>query len=166
MDNCTEAVERDYLFYLSFENSLCDHYVTEKLWMRLRQNVVPIVLGQANYSAIVPPNSVISAMDFPEPRRLAEHLRSIMADEARYLSFFWWKDHYTVNTDVKSDAFCRLCQMLHDPKQPVQVRTDLEQWWRYGAHCKRKGAMPWAKYAWSPIVDNWLVNSVLGKDPI
>ena len=24
MDNCTEAAERDYKFYLSFENSFCD----------------------------------------------------------------------------------------------------------------------------------------------
>ena len=23
-----DVIERDYMFYLSFENSLCDHYVT------------------------------------------------------------------------------------------------------------------------------------------
>ena len=46
VDNCTAAVERDYMFYLSFENSLCDQYVTEKLWERLKMNVVPVVLGQ------------------------------------------------------------------------------------------------------------------------
>ena len=41
MDNCTAAVERDYMFYLSFENSLCDQYVTEKLWRWLKKAWLP-----------------------------------------------------------------------------------------------------------------------------
>ena len=45
-DNCTAALARHYKFYLSFENSLCDEYVTEKFWMRLQQPIVPIVMGR------------------------------------------------------------------------------------------------------------------------
>ena len=35
-----------YMFYLSFENSLCDDYVTEKLWGWLKRDIVPVVMGQ------------------------------------------------------------------------------------------------------------------------
>ena len=42
-----------YKFYLSFENSLCVDYITEKLWRILYFNVVPVVLGAADYSQFV-----------------------------------------------------------------------------------------------------------------
>ena len=29
---CFQLLERDYKFYLSFENSNCDEYITEKFW--------------------------------------------------------------------------------------------------------------------------------------
>jgi alpha-1,3-fucosyltransferase len=75
-ENCTALLENDYKFYLSFENSLCDQYVSEKLWMALQSSVVPVVMGQANYTAFMPPHSVISAMDFSEPGDLAKHLKA------------------------------------------------------------------------------------------
>ena len=62
------------MFYLSFENSLCEDYVTEKLWQWLRRDIVPLVMGQANYSAIVPPHSVINALDFSVPKDLGVFL--------------------------------------------------------------------------------------------
>lgn len=41
-NNC----EANYKFYLSLENSFCQDYVTEKLFFRLSQNVIPIVWGK------------------------------------------------------------------------------------------------------------------------
>lgn len=48
--NCSTILDRDYFFYLSFENSFSDDYVTEKLLTALQHNVVPIVYGGADYS--------------------------------------------------------------------------------------------------------------------
>lgn len=50
MDECFAKIESDYYFYLAFENSFGDDYVTEKLLHALEHYAVPVVLGGANYS--------------------------------------------------------------------------------------------------------------------
>lgn len=50
IDYCLGLVERDYYFYLAFENSYSEDYVTEKLITALDHYAVPIVLGGADYS--------------------------------------------------------------------------------------------------------------------
>lgn len=49
-NSCDAALENDYFFYLSFENSFAEDYVTEKLLTPLQHYSVPIVFGGANYS--------------------------------------------------------------------------------------------------------------------
>ncbi|EFX82223.1 hypothetical protein DAPPUDRAFT_302634 [Daphnia pulex] len=71
---CDEALERDYLFYLSFENSFCPDYVTEKFYRAVEMGTVPVVFGGANYSLFAPPHSFINARDFQTPKLLAEYL--------------------------------------------------------------------------------------------
>ncbi|XP_023349074.1 alpha-(1,3)-fucosyltransferase C [Eurytemora carolleeae] len=58
-EKCYDSMEKKYKFYLSFENSLCQDYITEKFWNFLGQNIVPIVLGTGPYKEIAPPNSYI-----------------------------------------------------------------------------------------------------------
>lgn len=53
MDECLLLLERDYYFYLSFENSFSEDYVTEKLLIALDHFAVPIVYGGANYTRLV-----------------------------------------------------------------------------------------------------------------
>ncbi len=51
-DECWKMVERDYLFYLAFENSICNDYVTEKFFDALKRDVVPVVLGTSKFTTL------------------------------------------------------------------------------------------------------------------
>jgi hypothetical protein len=48
--DCEKMLSEDYYFYLSFENSYSEDYVTEKLIKALQNDVIPIVYGGANYT--------------------------------------------------------------------------------------------------------------------
>lgn len=50
MNECYDLIESDYYFYLAFENSFGEDYVSEKLLHALEHFAVPVVLGGANYS--------------------------------------------------------------------------------------------------------------------
>jgi hypothetical protein len=47
-----------YKFYLSFENSICRHYYTEKLFRSLEIGVIPILLGHPADSEYLLPHKV------------------------------------------------------------------------------------------------------------
>ena len=96
-------------FYLSFENSFCSGYVTEKFYKGLSLDIIPVgrsdpandqqiynlcsfsVLGAAEYKNRAPPKSYINVLDYQSPKELAEFLLKLSADEEEYLSYFWWK---------------------------------------------------------------------------
>lgn len=50
IEDCYALLEKDYYFYLAFENSLSEDYVTEKLFTSLEHFAVPVVYGGANYT--------------------------------------------------------------------------------------------------------------------
>jgi alpha-1,3-fucosyltransferase len=117
-----------YRFYLSFENSLCPDYVTEKLYRPLAYDTVPVVYGGADYSFYLPSGSYINAMDFDSPRSLANYLRKLMTDDELYLSYFRWRGHYTVDIAPK-DAFCQLCKLLRNPEIKFKTYVNINAWW-------------------------------------
>lgn len=53
VQQCFAKVETDFYFYLAFENSFCEDYVTEKILNALEHFAVPVVYGGANYSRYV-----------------------------------------------------------------------------------------------------------------
>lgn len=137
---CYDVLEAQYKFYFSFENSICTDYATEKFFVTLNHNIVPIVFGGANYSEIAPPHSYINALDFT-PKELADYLKLLDANDTLYNEYFWWKSHYRVESGVEqmaSHAFCDLCQKLNEDTS-VKYYEELVSEWDPKNQCKKSG---------------------------
>ena len=129
---CFEQIQQNYKFYLSFENSFARDYATEKFFLRMKDNLIPIVLGQANYSRIAPPHSYLDVFQYKSPKELADHLHRLDKNDSEYLTFFWWKDFYQVGTrSVMNMVFCDLCAKLHGKGIQTEPRSypNFGQWW-------------------------------------
>lgn len=145
-------VERDYFFYFSLENSLCQDYVTEKFFNPLKRTVVPVVLGGGpinpdgsnDYTKNLgaPFSSFINAREYPNPKKLAEYLQLLANSPTKYMEFFWWKDHYSITDgqQVMENAYCDLCDKLHKypgskPENQYSY-SDIHEWWTERSRCR------------------------------
>ena len=143
---CQAMIERDYKFVISFENSLCLDYISERFFYNTKFNIIPVVLDlHGNVARFAPAGSYINALDYSSVKELADYLKILDGNDTLYNQYFEWKQHYVVET---SDALmkhtnparfrdiCRLCSILHDPSRPVNVVKNLTKWWNDEAKCK------------------------------
>ena len=134
--NCDEMLRSDYKFYLSFENSWCPDYVSEKFYRPMLFDTVPVVLGGADYNRFAPPYSYINAKDFNSPKELANYLLMLDREDKLYAEYFKWKRHYQV-TMPDMYGLCDLCRMANDDKLPPKIYHDIKKWWLMdGEGCK------------------------------
>lgn len=123
--HCFDLLRTNYYFYLSFENSNCQDYVTEKVSNALENNVVPIVLGGANYTRFLPPHSYIDASG-TSPKDLAQMIKNFIDNPKYYAEYFWWKNYYQVVDGY--NPFCKLCEILHE--RNVRSKSyNIREWW-------------------------------------
>ena len=121
--SCFDKIEKDYYFYLSFENSICDEYLTEKVWQAMKRYLVPVVLGGANYSKILPPNSYIDVANFTSPKALAGYLKQVAGNMDLYRSYFEWKRHYFVKHESAFETFiCTMCEYMNNISSSNSIR--------------------------------------------
>ena len=62
--DCFIELAESYWFYLAFENSNCNDYITEKLWRTFNLKTVPIVMGGGNHSRDAPERVICSYLGF------------------------------------------------------------------------------------------------------
>ena len=133
---CMELLEEKYKFYLAFENSICDDYITEKSFRTLGYNLVPVVMGGGNYTRDLPPHSFIDTKEFSSPRHLAQYLHYLSRTPTKYLEYFQWKKDFKIRRQDRNGdyVFCKLCEILHDPATRYLSNFDVADWWEDN-HC-------------------------------
>ncbi|KAJ7987961.1 hypothetical protein DPEC_G00318680 [Dallia pectoralis] len=115
-------------FYLAFENSIHQDYITEKLYETIRAGSVPVVLGppRNNYEASIPKDSFIHVDDFPSLKELADWLIFLDKNETEYLKYFSWRSHYKLRTDSASHA-CQAC-VYYQQNREYRIFQNLNTW--------------------------------------
>lgn len=128
-DDCKSKL-KEYKFYLALENSICYDYVTEKYWQNALENdLVPIVMGGADYNRIGIPGSYINVKDFKTVKKLADYLSYLDQNHTAYNEYFQWKTMFKLSTPYTYG--CTLCSALHSNKATqFKVIPSLHQFWK------------------------------------
>ena len=101
--------------------SLCADYATEKLFVALNADVVPVVLGGMNYTHILPASAVIDVEDFSSPSDLANYLKYLIKNQTAYEQHLQWKYSgqkiwkIPGTSGFPNSRWCKLCEILHRP---------------------------------------------------
>ena len=129
-EQCFSELCKSHTFYLSFENSLCVDYITEKTFSRMEKGIVPIVLGAADYKKFLPKHSYIDIKDFASPKALATYLHKLDNDDDLYNEYFAWRQDYTCHAGIpKVDLLCSICQFMNENIHKVNIIEDVNRFW-------------------------------------
>ncbi|KAK2149711.1 hypothetical protein LSH36_440g00002 [Paralvinella palmiformis] len=132
-NQCSEIWEKKYKFYLAFENSICDGYITEKFYRTLSLELVPVVFGGGDYVTAGPPHSYINVRDYETPKDLAEYLHELAKDKQKYYEYFRWKQIYVIRPNINRS--CKLCEVAHNiGRWSRPARHDYNMWWMSKCH--------------------------------
>ena len=118
-----------YRYYLSLENSLCDDYVSEKLFRGLNLSVkfglIPVALhGSINYASLnIPENSFIDANSM-KIERLAHLLKNELPNDLKRLAkMFQWQSQFKLDQhffEIKWENFCERLWLEQNIEQKVE----------------------------------------------
>ncbi|CAN2391718.1 3-galactosyl-N-acetylglucosaminide 4-alpha-L-fucosyltransferase activity [Pristimantis euphronides] len=122
-----------YKFYLAFENSIHEDYITEKLWKNaLAAGCVPVVLGppRKNYERFIPKDSFIHVEDFSTAEELAKYILRLDKDEKAYQRYFTWRSrlHSFADTNWQTH-YCRVCKALKEASTHKTI-SKLGAWYK------------------------------------
>lgn len=137
---CLRYINENYKFYLSFENSNCKEYITEKFYHNalgyndLSHMIVPIVMGpdRQDYQRLSPPDSFIHVDEFGSVEELATFLHRLDGADPLYKRYFGWK---TAGKFIETKFLCRLCAMLHWSRLIGKQKyyPNVRDWWTKGS---------------------------------
>ena len=127
---CDAHLSKTYKFYLAFESSLCSEYITEKVWARLEGDIIPIVLGGAEYEKYLPKHSYINVKDFSSPEKLATYLKRLDKNDTLYNEYFNWKKAYTCHNSVPGNSMaCSICRHANENINNRETAPNIKQFW-------------------------------------
>ncbi|XP_059139024.1 3-galactosyl-N-acetylglucosaminide 4-alpha-L-fucosyltransferase FUT3-like [Physella acuta] len=110
---CFPMLSKEYKFYLAFENSFCQDYITEKFFKLFSDvDVIPVVRGGFEYKKYLPTGTFIDAADFESPKALARFLQQLGQNKTEYIKILKRKNRWV--SEQTPSIHCHVCEMLHE----------------------------------------------------
>ena len=133
-ESCNDKIAERFKFYLSFENSLCKDYVTEKLYNFLKYGtIIPVVYNAADMRFFAPPNSFINVADFSNTEELAAYLHEVANNETLYTNYLKWYTDYDIEESFYGTSytkhFCTLCEQLTTGTNSKKSYQSVSKWY-------------------------------------
>jgi alpha-1,3-fucosyltransferase len=128
---CKDNAVKSYKFFLAFENSICEDYITEKVFSWITEDIILVVRGARFYKRYLPDDTYIDADDFKTKEDLANFLIQLGANEKKYIKYLKTKDKYIVIQEQEHIqlAYCNLCYKLNNLDMFRKSATPLDKWW-------------------------------------
>ncbi|XP_013417303.1 alpha-(1,3)-fucosyltransferase C [Lingula anatina] len=142
MEYCNSLVNREYKFYLAFENSFSKDYVTEKFYKTVEWDVVAVTRGGADYSHLgIKPNWHIDALKFRSPKYLAHYLLWLDRNPKAYAKLLEWKNKYTL---YQGQEWCSMCDKVQNTLTAPRKAYSKERLtrWFYSPGCETPHDVP------------------------
>ena len=147
--NEIDKLSKNYKFYLSFENSKCKYYITEKFFENgIKNGLVPIVSGakRQEYEKFVPGSAFIHVDDFKTLEALSDRVNYLLKNDTAYQEYFDWRTenevidnrYFAHNKEALNSDFgwCKLCKDLNSIRdgsfKRLPVIKELHKFW-YGS---------------------------------
>ncbi|XP_051172089.1 4-galactosyl-N-acetylglucosaminide 3-alpha-L-fucosyltransferase 9-like [Leptopilina boulardi] len=133
---------KNYKFYLSFENSNCRQYLTEKVfWNGYQKFAIPIIMGASinDCQQLLPPNSFLHVNNFSSPLSLVNYLLYLNENE-KYIQYHMWRKQYRVINEhgyfgSSSIHYCRACEALNYNSMEKKIYNNIENFWNKSKDC-------------------------------
>lgn len=130
------------MFYLAFENSNCDEYITEKVWWKsLSKFTIPIVMGgsKKSYDRILPLDSYITTEGFSTPEDLAKFVKQLNVT-GEYVKYHQWRKYFRIENEhayfkTRGVHYCRICEALNYNKRERKTYNKLDDYWSIRRDC-------------------------------
>ncbi|GFO05520.1 alpha-(1,3)-fucosyltransferase c-like protein [Plakobranchus ocellatus] len=155
--SCFEKITSSYKFFLSFENAICEDYVTEKFFRFFNGDLITIVRGSNQYFIHAPREVFLNTADFVSPRQLAERIKYLDIHPEEYIQMLRAKDQYSAifeDYQIKEPSgtttfhhyhfeavpVCQICHRLWNLDRYAKTIPNIKTWFKLKM-CKRKTAI-------------------------
>ena len=131
-DDCFDILNTTYRYYLAFENTLCDDYITEKFYENFEYDIIQVVRGgNPKFRPLdISKEAYVSASDFKNAHALGKYLQSLSSNTSKYTTMLETKGGYQIvpYMELFDSAVCEICQRLNNKHLYRSVYEDINQW--------------------------------------